>query len=372
MKIFVDLTSLADNFSGIERFALSITQEMVKHAEHTYILAFKNEVHPAFRRKLPNVRCMVLRGKNKLVFAQVILPVKLWRVKADCYIFPAFPAPFFFFSKKAISAIHDVGCWDCPETNKKSMIYYFRILYRKAAMCGKHIITVSEFSKRRIVERLHVKPERVAVIYDGISECFAQFDFEEATDIQVRKQLSLPEHYILCLSTLEPRKNMRLLIEAYAKMRYNKLISHELVLVGRKGWMVDTLLDGIPEDVKCHIHLTGFVGDDELPYVYHDAEVFVFPSIYEGFGIPPVEALACGTRVLSSDAASMPEVLGGAAEYFRSGDMQDLIEKLQQMLDEKQTKVYDTMQWYDWGEEAGKLLGILKGEQYEWIRRGKR
>lgn len=363
MKIFVDLTSLADNFSGIERFALSITQELVKHTEHTYILAFKNEVHPLFRMKLPNVRRMVIRGGNKLVFAQIVLPLKLWRVKADYYLFPAFPAPFLFFSKKAISAIHDVGCWDCPETNKRSMIAYFRILYRKAAMCGKRIITVSEFSKGRIMERLHVNPERVAVIYDGISECFKKFSYEQAVDMQVRERLKLPEHYILCLSTLEPRKNMRLLIEAYAKMRYNKTVNHELVLVGRKGWMVDTLLDGIPDDVKQHIHLTGFVGDDELPYVYHDADVFVFPSIYEGFGIPPVEALTCGTPVLSSDAASMPEVLGGAAEYFRSGDMQDLMEKLQQVLKDKQNRSYDTIRQYDWGAETGKLLHWLENSK---------
>ncbi|QWT52112.1 glycosyltransferase family 4 protein [Eubacterium sp. MSJ-33] len=362
MKIFVDLTSLADNFSGIERFALSITQELVKHAEHTYILAFKNEIHPAFQRKLPNVRRMVIRGRNKLIFAQLTFPGKLWRVRADCYLFPAFPAPFLFFSKKAVSAIHDVGCWDCPETNKRSMIVYFRILYRKVAMCGKRIITVSEFSKGRIVERLHVKPERVAVIYDGVSECFTKFAYEEAMDIQVRERLELPEHYILCLSTLEPRKNMRFLIEAYAKMRYNKKVNRELVLVGRKGWMVDTLLDDIPDDVKQHIHLTGFVGDDELPYVYHDADIFVFTSIYEGFGMPPVEALTCGTSVLSSDAASMPEVLGGAAEYFQSGNMQDLMEKLQQMLESKHKRSYDTIRQYDWGEEAGKLLEILKEE----------
>lgn len=213
------------------------------------------------------------------------------------------------------------------------------------------------------MERLHVKPERVAVIYDGVSECFTKFAYEQAVDMQVRERLKLPEHYILCLSTLEPRKNMRLLIEAYAKMRYNKTVNHELVLVGRKGWMVDTLQDGIPDDVKQHIHLTGFVGDDELPYVYHDADVFVFPSIYEGFGIPPVEALTCGTPVLSSDAASMPEVLGGAAEYFRSGDMQDLMEKLQQVLKDKQNRSYDTIRQYDWGAEAGKLLHWLENSR---------
>ena len=354
MKILIDLTSLADNFSGIERFALSITKELIKHTDTEYILVFKTEVHEAFRGYRPNVKQLVLKGKNKLLFQQVILPTKLWLVKADYYIFLAFPAPFFFFSRKAISAIHDMGCWDCPETNRRSMIAYFRILYRKATMCHKKIITVSEFSKGRIVDILKVKPEDVWVIYNGISECFTDFRYDEKRDKKIRDILHLPKRYILCLSTIEPRKNMRLLIDAYAEMRDNEEIEHELVLVGRKGWMVDQLLEGISEDVKVHIHLTGFVGDDALPYVYKDASLFVFPSIYEGFGIPPVEALACGTPVLSSNAASMPEVLGDAVEYFKSGDKEALKRKLSRML-QRQSCLNGKIKQYRWCEEAEKL-----------------
>ena len=358
MKILVDLTSLADNFSGIERFALSITKELIKHTDTEYILVFKGEVHEAFRGHKDNVKKLVLKGKNKLLFNQVVLPAKLWLVKADYYIFPAFPAPFLFFSRKAISAIHDMGCWDCPETNRRSMIYYFRILYRKAAMCHKKIITVSEFSKGRIVDILNVKPENVWVIYNGISDCFMDFVYDANKDREIRAQLRLPEKYILCLSTIEPRKNMRLLIDAYAEMRDNKEIDCELVLVGRKGWMVDQLLDGISEDVKTHIHLTGFVGDDALPYVYRNARLFIFPSLYEGFGIPPVEALACGTLVLSSDAASMPEVLGDAAEYFPSGDREVLKQKMKEMLQNDFFAKIEIKR-YGWEDQAEQLLMFL-------------
>ena len=354
MKILIDLTSLADNFSGIERFALSITKELIRHEDTEYILVFKTEVHEAFRGHRPNVKKLVLKGKNKLMFQQVILPAKLWLVKADYYVFPAFPAPFLFFSRRAVSAIHDMGCWDCPETNRRIMIAYFRILYRKAAMRHKKIITVSEFSKGRIVDILKVKPEDVWVIYNGISECFSGFRYDVKRDKEIRLAYHLPEQYILCLSTIEPRKNMRLLIDAYAEMRDNKEIEQELVLVGRKGWMVDSLLEGIREDVKAHIHLTGFVGDDALPYVYKGASLFVFPSLYEGFGIPPVEALACGTPVLSSDAASMPEVLGNAAEYFPSGDKEELKRKLKKMLQETPCG-QGNRKIYNWEEQAEKL-----------------
>lgn len=355
MKILIDLTSLADNFSGIERFALCITQCMINAQEHEYILIFKNEVHKAFLNENANVKKIILKGKNKLFFNQVTLPLNLWRIKADCYLFLAFPAPFLFFSKNAISAIHDMGCWDCPETNKSSMMAYFRILYRKATMCEKKIITVSQFSKKRIMDVLHVKPQNIAVIYDGISECFLNFVYDPEKNAQIQERLGLPEHYILCLSTLEPRKNMRFLIEAYGKIRYNQNVNYELVLVGRKGWMVDSLLNGIPEDIKKHIHITGFVGDEELPYVYRGAELFVFPSIYEGFGIPPVEAIACGTKVLSSDAAAMPEILGDAAEFFHSGDMSDLMQKMENMLQKKE-KIHKYTREYSWDKESKKLL----------------
>ena len=121
MKVLIDLTSLADNFSGIERFALSITKELISDQSRSdieYILVFKNEIHKDFSAEQNNVRKIIVRGKNKLIFNQLQLPLKLTTIKADYYFFPAFPAPFFFFNRNAISAIHDVGCWDCPSKIK--------------------------------------------------------------------------------------------------------------------------------------------------------------------------------------------------------------------------------------------------------------
>lgn len=183
---------------------------------------------------------------------------------------------------------------------------------------------MSEFTRNRLIDRLNVNPERIALIRDGIDEKFLKYQRDEMREKEMRERYHLPECFILSLSTLEPRKNLRLLVEAYQSMVLRGEICEDLVLVGRKGWKIDDLLKGIAPEVQRRIHFTGFVSDDDIPSIYSMAKVFVFPSKYEGFGLPPLEAMACGTPVISSDAASLPEVLGSAAVYFRSESREDL------------------------------------------------
>ena len=367
MKILIDLTSLADNFSGIERFAACISYEMVQNnVDDEYILVFKEKVYSWFDKFAlkKNIKIIVLSRCNKLLFNQKKLPFEINKEKADVYFFPAFPAPFFFFNKKAISAIHDVGCWDCPHENKKYMTLYFKIMYRKAVFGHKRVITVSEFSKNRISKILRKNPDEITVIYNGLSDCFANFNYDKSQDIKARESYSLPEKYILCLSTLEPRKNMRLLVEAFSELTKEKKIDTNLVLAGRKGWLMDDLLSNLDEEIVKKIYFTGFIDDNLLPYVYRNAQVFVFPSVYEGFGIPPIEAMAMGVPVVSSDAASLPEVLGDTAFYFRNRDLEDLKKKIYYTLnldDITKNKNYrlELISKYSWKKEADRLLKLL-------------
>lgn len=177
----------------IERFALSITKELISDQSRSdieYILVFKNEVHKEFAEEQHNVKKIIVRGKNKLIFNQLQLPLKLATIKADYYFFPAFPAPFFFFDRNAISAIHDVGCWDCPSKNKKYMTLYFKLMYRKAALGHKKVVTVSQFSKNRISKILKKESDEIAVIYDGLSDCFANFYYDRGQDMLLSLSLS--------------------------------------------------------------------------------------------------------------------------------------------------------------------------------------
>ena len=372
MNVLIDLTSLADNFSGIERFALSITKELITDQSRNnieYILVFKNEVHKEFVAEQHNVKKIIVRGKNKLIFNQLQLLLKLVLIKADYYFFPAFPAPFFFFNRNVINVIHDVGCWDCPSRNKKYMTLYFKIMYRKASRGHKKVVTVSQFSRNRISKILKKDSDEIEVIYDGLSDCFCDFYYDKEQDMKTKKAYRLPERYILCLSTLEPRKNMRLLVEAFSELIKEKKIDTNLVLAGRKGWLIDDLLSNLDKEIVDRIHFTGFVDDNLLPYVYRNAQIFVFPSVYEGFGVPPIEAMSMGIPVISSDAASLPEILGDVAYYFENQNLEDLKKQIVTVMNLPQSQINLVKERgiiqaskYSWKTEAIKLEKILLGE----------
>lgn len=369
-EILIDLTSLDDNFSGIERFAWSISEMAITNKDFDFVLVFKNKIPNDFIFKAHNVRTKIIKGTNKLIFNQIILPMKLYGIKADYYFFPAFPAPFLFFNKQSISAIHDLGCWDCPHTNKWYMKLYFKILYSKAAFNNKRIVTVSDFSKLRIQEILKVNQENIAVIHNGISSNFTEFKKNSEVSKKVCKKYNLPEKYLLCLSTLEPRKNLPLLLKTYEVLINEDKVDYDLVLAGRKGWMIDDIFQNMSEKVIKRIHITGFIEEADLPYIYQCAELFVFPSIYEGFGIPPLESLASHTMVVSSDAASLPEILKESVIYFKSNDSEDLKKKLIFALNlndsEKENylnKGKKLVSNYSWNDSAKKLLNFIVKEK---------
>ena len=369
MRILVDLTPLADNFSGIERYAAGLTIEMVKDEKNFFILIFKDKIHPIFRevQSQRNVRTVVVKRCNKLIFNQIKLPLTINKYKADCYLFLAFPVPILLLKKNIISTIHDLCCWDYPETMNQLSKWYFRISYKVAVYKCNYMVTVSQFSWNRIIDKLKYDGDKLWLVSCGIDEKFLNYKNDIKQNKNVKMKYNLPDHYILSLSTLEPRKNLRLLVIAYQKLIQKNKINVPLVLAGRKGWKMDELLSDVEENVKKNIIFTGFVDDEDFPVVYGEADLFVFPSKYEGFGIPPLESMACGTPVISSDAASLPEVLGDAAFYFESENGEDLCRKIDKYMRideiEKQKIIevgYNQAQKFLWKEQADKLMTYIK------------
>ncbi len=355
MRIAIDLTSLADNFSGIERYAMNIARELVemdREEEHTYILLFKRAVYPEFKkyRGKKNVDMRVYKGQNKLLFAQVFLPFHLYGIRADVFLFLAFQGPLLFWHRGIYNMIPDLTCWDCPETMKKHMEWYFKLSILNALLVSRGIITISKFTRDRIADKFRYKKRKITIAYCGISDVFMDYagnlpgnsgretpekEMEKEIErknrsLDVRHKYHLPEQYLLCLATLEPRKNLPFLVEAYVELLEEGSVTVPLVLAGRNGWKMDEFLERIETQYRQKIIVTGFIEDEDLPYVYHMADCFIFPSIYEGFGMPPLEAMAVGTVTISSDAASLPEVLGKAAAYFDPYDKEGLKERIRQ------------------------------------------
>lgn len=369
MHICIDLTSLVDNLSGIERYAACISLEIIKAHSDVFTLVFKKEIHPLFEQvcKQDNVKAIVLPKCNKLLFNQIRLPMALRRIKADWYIFLAFPVPILLFKKNMVETIHDITAWDYPETMKGIMNWYFKISHIVALKKCRAIVTISEFSKKRIHDRLKYPNDKIWLVYCGIDQ--EQFVVHEEKFSAVKEKYHLPEKYILSLSTLEPRKNLPLLIHAYEELVFQGEDVLPLVLAGRKGWKMEELLSSIDEKVKEKLFFTGFVDDEDLPEVYAMADFFAFPSIYEGFGMPPLEAMACGTPSISSDAASLPEVLGDAAIYFSNNDIEQLKQKLLYVSnidkDEQNRLIsagFQQAQRFNWRQESENLYVHLKEE----------
>ena len=367
MKIVFDLTPIYDHLTGIERYNINITKEIIRqHPEDKYILLFKNEVHKEFEYIVSqkNVRYRVIPECNKLLFIQFRLLNVLNRIKADYYVFLSFTSPVFFNKGKIINAIFDLTCWDCPESISVKMRSYYRFAYKIAAKRSRKIITCSEFSQKRICEKYDLNKKRVSVIYAGLTDIFKAAPH---TDPELKQKYGLPDKYILSLSTLEPRKNLQLLIQVYSDMKEEDRQLPELVLAGRQGWKLEDVFGNISDSVKDSIHFTGFIDDDDLAQVYREAELFVFPSKYEGFGLPVIEAMSQGTIVVTSDAASLPEVAGDAGIMFRSDDKTALkcalIKALTISEDEKvlrQSSGRRISNSFVWADEAEKLHRIMK------------
>lgn len=362
MRVAIDLTALADNFSGIERYAAELSRALLDiDDKNFYFLVFKEDVHPALTSVVnkDNVCIKVLpRGKmSKLFFSQLSLPFALMRLKVDVAVFPAFPAPLLYV-RKAISTIHDL-CWlDAPETMLRKSRTYWKVLDSVNICRNVKILTVSQFSKSRIVNVYKVPEDKVVVTNCGVdSSLFNRKIAASMPFSSLKEKYSLPDKYILTLSTIEPRKNIALLIEAWVKACSKFDYKEDLVLAGRKGWKQESLLASVPSTLLNRIHFTGFVDNGDLPALYAHSRLFVFPSVYEGFGLPPVEAVYSGAHVLCSDIPCHREICGTGVDYFKSNDCDDLLNHL--LISDGSYKQCSAIKDYSWDRSAIELKNII-------------
>lgn len=266
-------------------------------------------------------------------------------------------------SGKIISTIHDMGYVRFPETlDDKNLKRITKGIQSSIARSDK-LVTVSEFSKREIISLLGIPEEKVVIIYPAPSLSPEMEDFQTLC-----RKFPIDSPYILYTGTIEPRKNISLLIKAYERLKKEVGISHKLVLVGGKGWKSDDIYQQISNSpVTEHIILTGYVSSEEKNAFYQNASVFIFPSLYEGFGMPLVEAMVHGVPVVGSNVASLPEVVGEAGLLVSPTDEIALVQAIhtiltnQNLADSFIEKGYKQAKKFTWEQSASKLKELYKG-----------
>jgi glycosyltransferase involved in cell wall biosynthesis len=231
-----------------------------------------------------------------------------------------------------IVTIHDLSFLRVPACAEPKLRTFLIAEVPKAVRRAAHVLADSESTRRDVIELLAVPPEKVSVVPAGVGLEFRRVK-DEGRLTAVRIRYGLPQHFILSVGKLEPRKNFVRLIQAYALLRRRRAPPHHLVIVGERGWLYEeTLREPDRQGVAGWVHFPGFVADEDLPAVYSLADAFAFPSLYEGFGIPPLEALACGVPTVVADNSSLPEVVGEAALRVPAEDVMALAEALDRLL----------------------------------------
>jgi glycosyltransferase involved in cell wall biosynthesis len=215
-------------------------------------------------------------------------------------------------SAKTLVTVHDLSFLRQPGWYVRGLQSYLETAVPRSVRRADLILADSNCTRDDLIDLLGVPRERVRVLYPGVERRFRPIADASVLDA-MRRRYRLPDCFLLSVGTLQPRKNYERLVEAFARVGRETRRDIHLVIVGDKGWMYDGIYQEVVDrGLETQVRLLGFVDDDHLPALYNLADVFVFPSLYEGFGIPPLEAMACGTPVVASNAASLPEVVGNA------------------------------------------------------------
>ena len=244
----------------------------------------------------------------------------------------AFAAPMLAACPTVIT-VHDLSFLRFPGAFRLPNRLYLSLFTRISTHRAARVIAVSESTRRDVIGLCGVPGERVTAIPNGVTEAFSPADPAAVAEFRARR--GLPERFILFLGTLEPRKNLVRLLDAYAAWRRASREPVSLVLAGGKGWFYETIFARVTElGIEDSVIFPGFVPGDELPWWYRAAECFVYPSLFEGFGLPVLEAMACGTPTITSRASSLPEVAGDAALMVDPENADELTEALARVLSE--------------------------------------
>jgi glycosyltransferase involved in cell wall biosynthesis len=338
MRIAINTLPMKRKLNGVGNYIKNLVWALSAIDNENEYLIIASSDNVCHLRGLPGRFCVKMAPNNPILrvfWEQTLLPVKLKKERIDIYHGTSYAAPLAKTCGQVVT-IHDMTFRLVPKLHSSYRRLYLRFLTPAVAKRCDKVIADSESTKRDLLDFVRIDEGKIRVIHLGVEKRFAP-----VSDVQqlasIRAKYDLPREFILFVGVIEPRKNLEILVDAYLESALSD--QFDLVLGGGLGWDYSALLEKIASPrAKSVIRLPGYVADADLPAFLSLATVFVYPSLYEGFGLPVLEAMACGTPVITSSISSLPEVTGDAAILIHPSDQQALGLALRRVLDDPELR----------------------------------
>lgn len=366
MKIAIDIRAAGGEKAGKGFYTFHIVKNLLKiGTKNEYILYGRDRI-PGLTDENPNERVTtkLFRGKGPIWHYQVLRDLKKEKIDLffapSSYIIPSILPK----SIKSLLTVHDLVAFLYPNTHNKKATIIEKLLLRHALKRATTVCAVSENTRRDILQRFHFPPEKIEVVSCAAGEEFRPIPKEKLKDFIVKT--NLPEKFFLAVGTLEPRKNYLNLIKAFKEVS-ERHPDYYLIIVGKNGWDFEKIYAAIKENyLSKKVHVLGYLSNKSLVNLYSLATALVFPSFYEGFGMPPLEAMQCGCPVIASHTSSLPEVVGDAAILINPESPEQITAAMLKIIKDpdlrQQLREKGLVQAkkFSWEDSAKKLLKIFK------------
>jgi glycosyltransferase involved in cell wall biosynthesis len=327
LRVGLDLTFLAAERTGLGMYSLNLVAGLGAHGSDLSYVLFVSRAGRPYLPVLPDNFTVVtvpvpyaLRFGLEQMLVPLFLQQRLHVLHSPCGVAPL------FYPGRIVVTVHDLTYARAPHTMTAKSRLYFGPLLLAGARRAARVITVSSTVRAELCRHeRRLSPARVVAIPEAINERFLAPRPDPVALSATLRRYNVSTPYILFVGTMEPRKNLQLVLRAFARLRSSGQIAHKLVLAGRIGWLSTSLQETIRAlGVERDIMQIGYVPDEDLPALYRGADLLAFPSLYEGFGLPPIEAMACGTPVIASALPVLREVGGNAALFVDPHSVDDL------------------------------------------------
>jgi len=364
MLIGIDASrSVAQERTGTENYSLNLIRRLLAlQSDHRYRLYF-NRLPPSYNLQPTTFHLKIMPFPR--LWTHLRLSWEMARRPPDLLFVPAHVLPI-VHPRRSVVTVHDLGYLYYPQAHRLLDRLYLDLSTRYNARAAAHLIADSSATKRDLIERYGAEPDKVTIVYPGYDNTVFQPVRDEKAIEAIKARYNIAGDYILFVGTLQPRKNLIRLIEAFSNLQ-SPISNIQLIIAGKKGWLYEETFRQVEElGLEWKVVFTDYAPEGDLPALLSGASLFVFPSLYEGFGLPVLEAMACGTPVVCSNVSSLPEVAGEAAILVDPLDVEELATAMERVLGDEELRAeltergFEQARRFSWEKCARQTLDVLE------------